>query len=155
MSLKRIKREILDLSKEDLGEITLTPSERSMYKWTGSIPGPTGSPYEGGVFKVAIELAGDYREFLVVFRIDPGRRWLMSSHASLVWVCKQALMLTEARNIYSLLRPQSAIYDASLSPKCLLSGIHLRRRSQERMESRVEPIQGHAVIEQFVDRSEP
>ncbi|PVF98366.1 ubiquitin-conjugating enzyme, partial [Serendipita vermifera] len=60
MSMKRIKREILDLSKEDLGDIVLKPTERSMYEWTGSIPGPSGSPYAGGVFHLSITLPNEY-----------------------------------------------------------------------------------------------
>jgi len=31
-----------------------------MYEWTGSIPGPAGSPYQGGTFCVHINLPGDY-----------------------------------------------------------------------------------------------
>jgi ubiquitin-protein ligase len=61
MSMKRIKREILDLAKEDMGDIKLVPSERSMYDWSASIPGPAGSPYAGGMFNLEITLPSDYR----------------------------------------------------------------------------------------------
>ncbi|KII85544.1 hypothetical protein PLICRDRAFT_701046 [Plicaturopsis crispa FD-325 SS-3] len=60
MTLKRIHREIADVKKEDLGPITLGPTEDSLFVWKGSIPGPKGSCYEGGVFKVNINLAPDY-----------------------------------------------------------------------------------------------
>ncbi|KAG9053287.1 hypothetical protein FS842_008399 [Serendipita sp. 407] len=60
MSMKRIQREIMDLRKEDMGDIKLTPSERSMYEWNATIPGPAGSPYEGGQFQAVIHLANDY-----------------------------------------------------------------------------------------------
>ncbi|KAF8559468.1 hypothetical protein OG21DRAFT_1480811 [Imleria badia] len=60
MTLKRIHREIADAKKEDLGTITLTPSQDSLYRWKATIPGPQGSPYEGGVFNVDIQLAPDY-----------------------------------------------------------------------------------------------
>lgn len=63
MSMKRIQREILDLAKEDLGEIVLTPTEKSIYEWKATIPGPAGSPYAGGLFQLAISLPNDYREF--------------------------------------------------------------------------------------------
>lgn len=59
MSLKRIHREISDVGKEDLGPITLVPTD-NLYAWKGTIPGPEGSPYEGGVFAVDIVLATDY-----------------------------------------------------------------------------------------------
>ncbi|KAL5521183.1 hypothetical protein ACEPAG_9106 [Sanghuangporus baumii] len=60
MTLKRINREIKDLEKEDLGDMTLEPTEDNMFVWKASIPGPEGSPYESGVFNLRVELAPDY-----------------------------------------------------------------------------------------------
>lgn len=60
MTLKRIHREIADAKKEDLGPITLGPTPESLYRWKATIPGPQGSPYEGGIFNVDIQLASDY-----------------------------------------------------------------------------------------------
>ncbi|KAF8841473.1 UBC-like protein [Paxillus ammoniavirescens] len=60
MTMKRIHREIADAKKEDLGAITLAPTQDSLYHWKGAIPGPQGSPYDGGVFDVDIQLAPDY-----------------------------------------------------------------------------------------------
>lgn len=59
MTLKRINREIADVKKEDLGSITLVPTD-NLFIWKGSIPGPSGSPYEGGVFVVDVVLGADY-----------------------------------------------------------------------------------------------
>ncbi|KAG8927750.1 hypothetical protein FRC02_007806 [Tulasnella sp. 418] len=59
-TMKRIQREIRDLAQEDLGDIRLEPCEQSIFSWTGAIPGPEGSVYEGGVFKVTITLPNDY-----------------------------------------------------------------------------------------------
>lgn len=61
-SMKRIKREILDLSKDSahMGDIVLAPSERSVYEWKASIPGPSESPYAGGLFNLSIHLPTDY-----------------------------------------------------------------------------------------------
>ncbi|KAK2462778.1 hypothetical protein APHAL10511_005169 [Amanita phalloides] len=59
-TLKRINREIADLKKEDLGPMTLSPSEDNLFSWKGTIPGPQGSVYEGGVFTIEIILATDY-----------------------------------------------------------------------------------------------
>ncbi|KAF7303711.1 UBIQUITIN-CONJUGAT-2 domain-containing protein [Mycena indigotica] len=58
-TLKRIHREIADVHKEDLGAITLTPSD-DLFAWHGSLPGPEGSVYEGGTFNFAVELPKDY-----------------------------------------------------------------------------------------------
>jgi ubiquitin-protein ligase len=60
MTMKRINREIADLKREDLGDIVLQPSDHSLIIWNGSIPGPEGSLYEGGVFAVEIVLPPDY-----------------------------------------------------------------------------------------------
>jgi len=60
MTLKRLNREVADLKKEDLGSITLQPSEGNLHVWKGMIPGPEGSVYEGGVFHVEINLPADY-----------------------------------------------------------------------------------------------
>ncbi|KAF9473379.1 hypothetical protein BDN70DRAFT_885893 [Pholiota conissans] len=60
MTMKRITREIADLKREDLGDIKLEPNEHNMNIWKGSIPGPEGSLYEGGVFDVEIVLPPDY-----------------------------------------------------------------------------------------------
>ncbi|KAI0711087.1 ubiquitin-conjugating enzyme/RWD-like protein [Fomitopsis betulina] len=59
-TVKRIHREIADLKKEDLGNITLVPSDDNLFNWKATIPGPEGSVYEGGLFKVDINLAHDY-----------------------------------------------------------------------------------------------
>lgn len=58
--MRRIHREIADVKKEDLGSITLAPTHDNLYRWKGTIPGPQGSPYEGGVFNVDIHLGPDY-----------------------------------------------------------------------------------------------
>ncbi|ORY28513.1 ubiquitin-conjugating enzyme/RWD-like protein [Naematelia encephala] len=60
MSTKRIKKEIADLAKEDLGSIILTPNESNIFSWHAKLPGPAGSPYEGGVFDVDIRIPEDY-----------------------------------------------------------------------------------------------
>ena len=49
-----------DLAKEDLGDIKLEPDESNIFAWKATIPGPAGSPYEGGVFDVDIKIPGDY-----------------------------------------------------------------------------------------------
>ncbi|WVQ65878.1 uncharacterized protein L199_004056 [Kwoniella botswanensis] len=60
MATKRIKKEIADLSKENLGAISLQPNESNIFNWKAILPGPTNSPYEGGVFEVDIKVPEDY-----------------------------------------------------------------------------------------------
>ena len=60
-TLKRIHREISDLKKEDLGDISVGPvSNDNPFLWRARIPGPEGSVYEGGIFNVEIVLSQDY-----------------------------------------------------------------------------------------------
>ncbi|EIN13040.1 hypothetical protein PUNSTDRAFT_82588 [Punctularia strigosozonata HHB-11173 SS5] len=67
MTMKRIHKEISDLDKErkagNLGGITLEPcnlASGDLLHWKASIPGPEGSPYEGGTFDVDVHLPPDY-----------------------------------------------------------------------------------------------
>ncbi len=66
--MKRIHKEIADVKRENLGDITLAPSEQNLRIWRGSLPGPEGSVYEGGVFDVEMVLANDY-PYVVVARV--------------------------------------------------------------------------------------
>ncbi|KAJ6551652.1 ubiquitin-conjugating enzyme/RWD-like protein [Mycena capillaripes] len=58
-TMKRINKEISDVKKEEMGNITLVPSD-DLFVWSGTLPGPEGSVYEGGVFNIAINLPIDY-----------------------------------------------------------------------------------------------
>jgi ubiquitin-protein ligase len=60
MTRKRITKEISDIGREDFGGITLTPSDDDIFLWKGSIPGPEGSCYEGGIFELEVLLPTDY-----------------------------------------------------------------------------------------------
>jgi len=60
VALNRINRELADLSKEDLGGMTLAPTDANLFEWKATIPGPEGSLYDGGLFHVDITLPDDY-----------------------------------------------------------------------------------------------
>src|SRR6266849_10308118 len=67
-TLRRIHREISDLKKEDLGDMSVGPvSNDNPFLWRARIPGPEGSVYEGGVFKVEIMIGHDYPCVLLSF----------------------------------------------------------------------------------------
>ena len=59
MALKRIHKEIADIKKEDLGGMSIEPTD-NLFLWNASIPGQEGSPYEGGLFRLEIHLPHDY-----------------------------------------------------------------------------------------------
>ena len=50
--------EIFKITKDP--NIYAEPNESNIRKWTGTIIGPSDSPYEGGKFKLNIEIPSDY-----------------------------------------------------------------------------------------------
>jgi ubiquitin-conjugating enzyme E2 D/E len=60
MATKRINKELNDLLKEPIENITAGPKGDNLYEWDGIIIGPTKTPYEGGVFKLKIDFPVDY-----------------------------------------------------------------------------------------------
>jgi len=62
-ALKRIKKEWRRAQQSPIPGITTQPigeSDDDMFHWTGSMIGPEGSPYQGGIFNVDIVLPRDY-----------------------------------------------------------------------------------------------
>lgn len=61
MALRRIQKELKDLSKEDLSNITAKPkSDNDLFLWEATIKGPIGSPYENGLFHIDIRFPSAY-----------------------------------------------------------------------------------------------
>ena len=46
--------------KETSGLEVSVPDEANLMHWKGTLKGPTGTPYEGGIFKIDIQLPADY-----------------------------------------------------------------------------------------------
>lgn len=60
MASKRISKELQDLTKNPIDNITAAPVGDDLYKWNGTVIGPVGTPYEGGVFKLEVHFPPDY-----------------------------------------------------------------------------------------------
>jgi len=60
--INRIKKELRDCSKDpDTSGLKVElVDEANLLHWKGSIKGPVGTPYEGGLFKIDIQLPSDY-----------------------------------------------------------------------------------------------
>ncbi|XP_066213946.1 ubiquitin-conjugating enzyme E2 D3-like [Saccopteryx leptura] len=60
VALKRLNRELLQLSSDPAADYSAWPTVDNMFKWQGCIMGPENSPYEGGVFLLKIHFSRDY-----------------------------------------------------------------------------------------------
>uniref|UniRef100_A0A7N0UR80 E2 ubiquitin-conjugating enzyme n=1 Tax=Kalanchoe fedtschenkoi TaxID=63787 RepID=A0A7N0UR80_KALFE len=57
----RVQKELHECNKDvQVSGIKVSPVGGDLSHLTGSIPGPTGTPYEGGIFQIDIKLADGY-----------------------------------------------------------------------------------------------
>lgn len=63
-AIRRINKELRDLSEEtkDLPNqiFSVAPISDNLFKWSGYIFGPIGSPYERGAFQITIDFPANY-----------------------------------------------------------------------------------------------
>jgi ubiquitin-protein ligase len=60
-TIKRLKSEIKELTTSPPTNCSAGPiNENNLFQWQGTIMGPEGSPYEGGVFYLRIDFTNDY-----------------------------------------------------------------------------------------------
>jgi ubiquitin-conjugating enzyme E2 D/E len=59
-AITRIKKELESLEKDPPSNCSAAPEDNDMYHWSGTIIGPTGSVYEGGLFSLSIEFPPNY-----------------------------------------------------------------------------------------------
>jgi len=61
MQISRLRREYESIKEKPSDNISVGPEKESdLTKWMATIHGPTETPYEGGIFKVSIDIPSDY-----------------------------------------------------------------------------------------------
>ena len=60
MSLRRIKKELQDINRNPPTNCSAGPNCDNLLEWKGTIIGPVGTPYAGGVFFFKIHIPEDY-----------------------------------------------------------------------------------------------
>lgn len=60
MEIQRLTRELKDMEKNDIPNMSAGPINNNLFEWTAIILGPCGTPYEGGVFYLNISIPSNY-----------------------------------------------------------------------------------------------
>ena len=60
MSLPRLNKEYRDMINNNPLGITIGMKDKSIYEWIATLVGPSGTPYENGLFKLSINFTKNY-----------------------------------------------------------------------------------------------
>jgi ubiquitin-conjugating enzyme E2 D/E len=60
MALKRLQKELLDMEKDAPSNCSAGLINDDIFSWKATLLGPTGTPYEGGIFYLKIFFTPDY-----------------------------------------------------------------------------------------------
>jgi ubiquitin-conjugating enzyme E2 D len=61
MAHRRIEKELMDMQRNPPENFSaFLTDENNIYDWTATLLGPSGSPYEGGIFYLSIKFPGEY-----------------------------------------------------------------------------------------------
>jgi ubiquitin-conjugating enzyme E2 D/E len=60
MEIQRLRRELKDMEKNDIPNMSAGPIDNNLFEWSAIILGPCETPYEGGVFYLNISIPSNY-----------------------------------------------------------------------------------------------
>jgi len=58
--VRRLKQELVSLARDPPEGISASPSDESLMAWDAVICGPSGTPYEDGIFELSLVFTGEY-----------------------------------------------------------------------------------------------
>ena len=70
MDIKRLTKELNDMKKNDIPNLSAGPVNNNLFEWEAVILGPVQTPYEGGVFNLNISIPSNYpfKPPIVIFK---------------------------------------------------------------------------------------
>jgi ubiquitin-conjugating enzyme E2 D/E len=68
--IKRLTKELKDMQKDDIPNLSAGPVNDNLFEWEAVIMGPIGTPYEGGIFNLSISIPSNYpfKPPIVIFK---------------------------------------------------------------------------------------
>ena len=68
--IKRLQKELHDIKKNDIPNLSAGPINDNLFEWDAVILGPVSTPYEGGVFNLNISIPSNYpfKPPIVIFK---------------------------------------------------------------------------------------
>ena len=68
--IKRLTKELKDMEKNDIPNLSASPICNNLFEWEAVILGPIGTPYEGGIFNLNISIPSNYpfKPPIVIFK---------------------------------------------------------------------------------------